>query len=359
MKIIVFDKYFGYNVGGAQHSLHTLVAGLKEQDIIFAGCEVKKSFGAGRLKIESLPVIRFPILECQRFPYLEYLFNRSRLKRYFSNRTEKVLITQGLWGAAAARFFPGKVIYFIRDEYQLNRIPFYKRGIKIVIKLFYLFVQFPGIIIMFADSRCTVAKSQVVANSAYIAAGIKKGFGVEAKVIYPPIETSVTILSSSLPSQKDGYLTLIGSEYMKGREIVEQLAKKMPNQQFMIVGREFTKSIRRSNVVYEPWSNNTQEIYAKTKIILVPSICAEGFCRVALEAMSLGIPVVSSDKGALPEVVDEDCLISDIWDISIWQEKIKAVEAHYNIFAKKALAKSKLFETCQQVKKFVDLIDNI
>lgn len=359
MKIVIFDKYFGYNVGGAQRSLHTLVAGLKGQDITFLGCEVKKSFGADRFKIESLPIARFPILECQRFPYLEYLVNRSRIKKYFSNRTEQILITQGLWGAAAARFFPGKVIYFIRDEYQLNRIPFYNRGIKKIIKFFYLFLQLPGILIMFADNRYSIAKSKVVANSAYIAAGIKKNFGVIAEVIYPPLETKLELSGSSPLLKNEGYLTVIGSEYMKGRAIVESLAMAMPYEQFMIVGREFSKRVHRSNIVYEPWSNNIQEIYAKTKIILVPSVCAEGFCRVALEAMSIGIPVISSDRGGLPEVVDENCLISDIWDIGVWREKILAVKDGYDIFAKKALDKSRSFETYRQIKKFIDLVGKI
>lgn len=61
-----------------------------------------------------------------------------------------------------------------------------------------------------------------------------------------------------------------------------------------------------------------QRVYAGARLLVLPSL-DEGFGMPALEAMSLGIPVVTSTRGALPEVVgdagilvspdDEDALV--------------------------------------------------
>ena len=45
---------------------------------------------------------------------------------------------------------------------------------------------------------------------------------------------------------------------------------------------------------------------AKTKILLMPSIF-EGFGLVALEAMTLGKPVVCSGVGGLTDIVNDSC----------------------------------------------------
>jgi phosphatidylinositol alpha-1,6-mannosyltransferase len=47
------------------------------------------------------------------------------------------------------------------------------------------------------------------------------------------------------------------------------------------------------------------QLYADCDIVVFPSIYAEPFGRVALEAMYFGKPVVASRVGGIPEVVDD------------------------------------------------------
>jgi glycosyltransferase involved in cell wall biosynthesis len=47
-----------------------------------------------------------------------------------------------------------------------------------------------------------------------------------------------------------------------------------------------------------------QRVYAGARLLVVPSY-EEGFGMPALEAMSLGIPVIASDRGALPELLGD------------------------------------------------------
>ena len=102
MKILVFDKYLGYKVGGAQRSLHILLSSLSG-DVKLLGCEVKNTYNAERFKLKNLSVERFGITEIGRFPYLEYWWNRGKIKKIISQEKADLLITQGLWGAIAVR----------------------------------------------------------------------------------------------------------------------------------------------------------------------------------------------------------------------------------------------------------------
>jgi glycosyltransferase involved in cell wall biosynthesis len=48
-----------------------------------------------------------------------------------------------------------------------------------------------------------------------------------------------------------------------------------------------------------------RDFYRITKIMLIPSLFMESFGRVAAEAMINGIPVIASNRGALPEVIGD------------------------------------------------------
>ncbi len=44
-----------------------------------------------------------------------------------------------------------------------------------------------------------------------------------------------------------------------------------------------------------------RHFYRVTRVLLVPTLVSEMFGRVAAEALANGIPVLASDRGALPE----------------------------------------------------------
>ena len=61
-----------------------------------------------------------------------------------------------------------------------------------------------------------------------------------------------------------------------------------------------------TEISFEGFKDNVYKYMKSTKILLMPSIF-EGFGLVAVEAMSLGIPVVCSGVGGLSGIVDESC----------------------------------------------------
>jgi glycosyltransferase involved in cell wall biosynthesis len=52
------------------------------------------------------------------------------------------------------------------------------------------------------------------------------------------------------------------------------------------------------------------DLYRRALVLVMPSH-AEGFGIPALEAMTLGVPVIAANRGALPEVVGEAGLLID------------------------------------------------
>ncbi|GEM_PF-1759353 len=77
------------------------------------------------------------------------------------------------------------------------------------------------------------------------------------------------------------------------------------------------QKIFRSNVKFlGPVDHKTLTNYYKnSSVVVMPSIYPEAFGRVALEALSLDVPVVVSDRGGLPEIV-EDRITGRVVDVA-------------------------------------------
>ncbi|SHJ15009.1 glycosyltransferase [Pseudobutyrivibrio xylanivorans] len=60
------------------------------------------------------------------------------------------------------------------------------------------------------------------------------------------------------------------------------------------------------SISFEGFQDNVYKYMKNTKVLLMPSIF-EGFGLVALESMTLGIPVVCSGVGGLPGIVNDTC----------------------------------------------------
>jgi glycosyltransferase involved in cell wall biosynthesis len=61
-----------------------------------------------------------------------------------------------------------------------------------------------------------------------------------------------------------------------------------------------------ARVVVTGFLHHTASAYAALDIVCMPSLEAESFGLVAIEAMAMGLPVVASAVGALPDVVDHE-----------------------------------------------------
>ncbi len=60
---------------------------------------------------------------------------------------------------------------------------------------------------------------------------------------------------------------------------------------------------RLPNLTIRPNTTDPRTFYAETRLLLMPSLWNESFGLVAAEAMLNGIPVLASNRGALPETI--------------------------------------------------------
>lgn len=135
---------------------------------------------------------------------------------------------------------------------------------------------------------------------------IKKNLSllIKKRVRYFPNLFNLKAIKIDVEDSKREYVTMINTHPIKGTEIFNALAKRMPHEKFMIVECwvDVPKyEIQSSNVKYQRFTTPIKNIYAKTKILIVPSLCEEGPARVIAEAALNGIPVIANEIGSISE----------------------------------------------------------
>jgi len=120
------------------------------------------------------------------------------------------------------------------------------------------------------------------------------------------------------------YVTFINPSPEKGVEVVLKIISQMQADkdiQFLIVESRGTwqKTIRhfgfdatsaKDQIRVIPFQSNMANIYAQTKVLLLPSLWHESGPRVAVEAILNDIPVIGFNSGGTPEIIgDTGCLL--------------------------------------------------
>lgn len=193
-----------------------------------------------------------------------------------------------------------------------------------------------------ADAGCAL-----VCNSEFMARRIGSLTGRRAAVIYPSLESRFGVTGDP-----DGFVTMINPHRVKGVDTFLAVAEALPLQRFLLVeswkldapalaalqGRLATLP----NVSFMHRVADVTEVYARTRLLLVPSRWEEAFGRVVIEAQSCAIPVLVSRRGGLPEAVgDRSMVINDYADPQAWLAAMRPLlesPARYREAAAHALA---------------------
>ncbi|MCU1236081.1 MAG: glycosyl transferase, group 1 [Candidatus Solibacter sp.] len=145
----------------------------------------------------------------------------------------------------------------------------------------------------------------IVAIGHHMAEYIERSIGSKAAVIHPPIYGPGPFADHS--KFEEGLVMMINPCAVKGVSIFLESAGRMPDVEFGVVpGWGTTSDDNRAlaslnNIRSLPSARNIDDIFARTRILLMPSLWYEGFGLIVMEAMLRGIPVVSSDSGGLVE----------------------------------------------------------
>jgi glycosyltransferase involved in cell wall biosynthesis len=164
------------------------------------------------------------------------------------------------------------------------------------------------------DRRGFTDTSAVIFPSEYSRRHFQREVGLDGVVIPDPIRLDRVIADNPEPK----FVTFINPQPDKGATVFARIAfelgRRRPDIPLLVVeGRGTSETLARLPVDLSGLTNlnrmaNTpdpRDFYRVTRAVLMPSLWRESLGRVPIEAMVNGIPVLASDRGALPETLGD------------------------------------------------------
>ena len=145
----------------------------------------------------------------------------------------------------------------------------------------------------------------IVAVSKFVRKYIEAYGELDASVVPFPVFGAGPFPTYS--SFDSGYVLMINPCAIKGISLFLEIARAFPHTPFAAVPTWGTTDADRTSLRKLPNMNimepceDVDDVYSRTRVLLVPSLFEEALGLVAIEAMLRGIPVISSDVGGLPE----------------------------------------------------------
>ncbi len=198
----------------------------------------------------------------------------------------------------------------IRFAWDENEEYLVQQGRKKIIGFFARFVL--GYIRVW-DKIAADRPDYLISNSQYTKRRIKKYYGIESEVIYPPIHISYNIKHIAQNDVNEvlnnKYFLIVSrlSPYKKIDAAVEAFNKlELP---LVIVGtgeqEKYLKSIAGNNIKFLGFQPDEKlpEIYENARAFVFPGV--DDFGIAPVEAMSCGVPVLAIKSGGILETVEE------------------------------------------------------
>lgn len=156
------------------------------------------------------------------------------------------------------------------------------------------------------------------ACSSFLRNVVQKVTGVDISTVITPNSESCLKVKWS---EKNKYVTQINLHPHKGGEIFLHLLLYTDLPLLGVISENDTSDlyqrikdavfVRKFPTVLMDHTNDIRSVYDKTRILLVPTLVDETFCRVVNEGMMSGIPIVTTGKGAISDYVKSAVVIRD------------------------------------------------
>ncbi|MBA3961441.1 MAG: glycosyltransferase family 4 protein [Chthoniobacterales bacterium] len=332
MKVLqVTERYLDHEIGGAQKSVQLLAEGLARRGMQVVVCAVHESPVLDLQKVNGVRVYKLPLGNRDRrlrnahlgpmralrdhlaesfqvgsSPELSFVLEREKPDIVHSNILSGFSVS--LWRTAARHNC--KVVHTVRDHYlRCARSTMYKHGAK-------------------CRSVCTECRilslpKRVETKRVDAVVGIsRKLLDEQLKAGYFPaarisrvIPNSIGQLRGAIPLTRSLPRTPVTLGFIgrlvaaKGIELLLRELRHLDDKfRLLVAGTGNTAYVRRLHAI--AGDNVTflgkceaDAFYEKIDLLVVPSLWDEPFGRVVIEAFSFGLPVIASNRGALPELV--------------------------------------------------------
>lgn len=207
----------------------------------------------------------------------------------------------------------------------------------------------------------------IVSNSRYLQGVLRARAAISSHVIAPFIDVSAAAIAphrDSFDAIRDA-ITFVGLDAWKGAEIAIRIAQELPDRKFLFLdGPRASPKLKAearvlSNVTCVSWTDDMGSIFAKTRILLMPSVWEEPFGRLPVEAGAHGVPTLASARGGLAESVGDGGALIDLPnDIAQWTQQILALDdpLHFANCSAAARRHAATFELGTTLRGFVDVL---
>lgn len=197
----------------------------------------------------------------------------------------------------------------------------------------------------------------LLANSQYMADLCRRQYDSPRKyVVYPPIPYDPIPFKMNHPITS---VVTVGTSPKKGIRLFSELARRMPELRFRIVGDPKVPpgvDLVEENLTRSGWIAEQAAFLKVADIVLVPSTWEEPFGRIAVEGLLHGKIVLVSDRGGLPESVGHEReLIVPFDSVEAWQRRLEAVVRSpddFRRYCESAAKNAKIFALQTQASAF-------
>jgi glycosyltransferase involved in cell wall biosynthesis len=211
------------------------------------------------------------------------------------------------------------------------------------------------------DYTTTNRVDYFIANSKHVAKRIKKIYGRDSTVIYPPVDVDKCIFNES---KEDYYLTAARFVPYKRVDLIVRAFSQMPDKKLIVIGEgpdeKRLKSLASVNIEFLPRQPYEKLIdyISKAKAFLFGA--EEDFGITIVEALACGTPVIAYSVGGASETVEhlKTGILFDKQNTEAVINAVKNFERNKSSFEPEYISESaqkysrKNFEI--QIKEFVE-----
>ena len=174
-------------------------------------------------------------------------------------------------------------------------------------------------------------------------------------ILRPPVDWR----EYAIATHEKKYVTLSNLNENKGGHILIEIAKAVPEVEFLGVRGSYWSQIedpQQPNITYIDNTPKIKEVYALTKILIMPSK-EETWGRTAIEAMSSGIPVIAAPTPGLKECCASAALFVERQNVDEWARLIRRLcndKTFYDEYSNRGINRAKQLEPTHDLETFLE-----